>query len=132
MQIAFADSTAIPLIKPEGRGNAGPVESVENQTQLFHAFHSPLKIPQTRRDLHISTAPMMTVLSLNQKRKKRQRKEVGRYSASSFPIPLCPWSSGTDFMLILQLENAVRLVITVGPLAQPSSNAPESAHIRES
>jgi hypothetical protein len=36
------------------------VESVENQTQVFHASHRPLKIPQNRRDFHISTARACT------------------------------------------------------------------------
>src|ERR1700722_6574115 len=29
---------------------------MENQMQVFHTFHRPLKIPQNRRDFHISTA----------------------------------------------------------------------------
>jgi hypothetical protein len=29
---------------------------MENQTQVFHAFHRPLKIPQKPRDFHIPTA----------------------------------------------------------------------------
>jgi hypothetical protein len=33
------------------------VESLENQPQVFHPFHRPLKIPQNRRDFNISTAP---------------------------------------------------------------------------
>jgi hypothetical protein len=101
---------------------------VENQTQVFHASHSPLKIPQTRQDFHISTAPMMTVFISNQKTKKNQRKEVGRYAASSFPIPLCPRSSRTDFMLIFQLENArgpsSRHAVVIGMRANPE---PEDA-----
>jgi hypothetical protein len=99
---------------------------VENQKQVFHTSHRPLKIPQNHRDFHISTAlactgwksgkpktgfPLShpahamttTVLSLNPKIK---RKEVGRYAASSFFIPLYLRSRGTDFMLILRLENA--------------------------
>jgi hypothetical protein len=101
------------------------VESVENQTQVFHASHRPLKIPPNRRDFHISTAwactawksgnpnngfPLfhpahamtMTVLSLNPKPKKGSRP----LRASSFPYPLFLGSSKTDFMLIFQLENA--------------------------
>lgn len=61
MQSAVAGSTAVPLAEPEGRGNAGSVESMENQTQVSHAFHRHLKIP--RRDFHISTAPAMTMLT---------------------------------------------------------------------
>ena len=37
---------------------------------------------------------------------KNQRKEDGRYAASSFFIPLSLRPGQTDFMLILQLENA--------------------------
>jgi hypothetical protein len=44
-------------LREGGGGNAGPVESVENQKQVSHTFHRPLKISQRRRDLHISTAP---------------------------------------------------------------------------
>ena len=39
-------------------GNAGAVESVENQKQVSHSFHEPLGNPaKRRRDSHISTAP---------------------------------------------------------------------------
>src|SRR5437879_13726142 len=37
--------------------------------------------------------------------RKNQKKEVGRYAASSFSYPLSLRSSGTDFMLIFRLEN---------------------------
>jgi hypothetical protein len=128
MQSAVSGSTAFPLTEPKGRGNAGSVESVENQTQVFHASHSPLKIPQTRRDFHISTAracaawksgkpktgfPLFqaahattrTVLSLNAKTKKGSRPLRGLL------ILLSALSGqGADFMLIFQLENA-----TAGP-----------------
>jgi hypothetical protein len=33
---------------------------MENQPQVFHASHRPLKIPQKRRDFHISTARACT------------------------------------------------------------------------
>jgi len=94
------------------------VESVENQTQVFHASHRPLKIPQNPRDFHISTAracaawksgkpksgfPLFhpahaMTMTVSLSKSKNQRKEVGRYAASSFSYP--------DFMLILRLENA--------------------------
>jgi len=77
-------------MEPEGRGNAGSVESVENQTQVFHASHSPLKIPQTRRDFHIPTASVMTVHSLNQRTKKRQRKDVGALRGLIIPYSALP------------------------------------------
>ena len=38
-------------------GNAGSVERVENQTQVFHSSHRPLEISPTPRDFHIPTAP---------------------------------------------------------------------------
>jgi len=97
----------------------GSVESVENQTQVFHASPSPLKIPQARRDFHISTAPAMTVLSLHQRTKKRQRKGVGRDAPHHSLSRSAPLSSGTDFMLILQLENAQTT-------PRPSHGAPRS------
>src|SRR5207249_7852902 len=37
-------------------GNAGSVERVENQRQLFHSSHRPLEISPTPRDSHIPTA----------------------------------------------------------------------------
>jgi len=43
--------------QPESRGKDGPVETVENQKQVFHRSHRPLEIPQNR-DSHFSTAPM--------------------------------------------------------------------------
>jgi hypothetical protein len=91
---------------------------MENQTQVFHVSHCPLKIPQNQRDFHISTAPARTAWESGKTKDrfptfppgarddddrpvceiKNQRKEVGRYAATSFSHP--------DFMLILQLENA--------------------------
>jgi hypothetical protein len=109
-----------------------PWKAWKTKYGFFHASHRPLKIPQNRRDFHIPTAQACTawksgkpttgfplshpvhamtttVLSLNRKTK---RKEVGRYAASSFFMPLSLRSSGTDFMLILQLENASPLMGT--------------------
>jgi hypothetical protein len=79
---------------------------MENQTQVSHAFHRPLKIP--RRDFHISTAPAMTVISLNQETKKRQE----RKSAAARPPHPNPfqdhsvWETEPGFRIILGLENA--------------------------
>jgi transposase len=39
------------------RGKDGPVEAVENQTQVSHGSHRPLEISPTPRDSHFSTAP---------------------------------------------------------------------------
>jgi len=47
--------------KPESRGKAGPVETVENQKQVLHRSHRPLEIP---RDFHFSTVPTTTRASL--------------------------------------------------------------------
>jgi hypothetical protein len=108
------------------------VESVENQTQVFHASHRPLKIPQTRRNFHISTAtayaawksgkpkigfPLFhparatttTVLSLNQK--TEERKSAAPRPPHS-PNRLSLRSSKPDFMLIFQLENAAAVMAT--------------------
>jgi transposase len=43
--------------KAESRGKGGPVETVENQRQVFPRSHRPLEIPQLRRDSHFPTAP---------------------------------------------------------------------------
>jgi hypothetical protein len=129
MQNAIPGSTAVPIAAVRGRGNAGPVESVENQTQVFHASHRPLKIPQNPRDFHISTArahaawksgkpksgfPLFhpahaMTITVSLSKPKDQRKEVDRYAVSSFsyPPPLSLGSSGIDFMLIFRLENAL-------------------------
>jgi len=113
-----------------GGGNAGAVESMENQTQVFHPFHRPLKIPQTRRDFHISTARGLRRLEKWKTQTrfptfppgarddddgfpsqlKDQRKEVDRSAAASFSDALSLRSSGAAFMLIFQLENAGRLI----------------------
>lgn len=42
---------------PEGRGKAGPVETVENRTPVFHRSHRPLENSPTPRVSHFSTAP---------------------------------------------------------------------------
>jgi transposase len=56
---------------PEGRGKGGPVDAVENQTQVSHRVHRPLEISQTARDSHFSTASMTAVpLSPNPKAKR--------------------------------------------------------------
>jgi hypothetical protein len=109
----------------EGRGNAGPVESVENQRRVSHAFHRPLEISQKARDSHIPTARLRghgkvenqrqvfhfptaardddpCSLSENQKPKKGSRPLRGLLIPYPFSLP----SNGTDFMLIVQLENA--------------------------
>jgi hypothetical protein len=58
VQDGVADSAAVllKLAKQEGCGNAGAVESVENQKQVSHPSHRPLEISPTARDSHIPTA----------------------------------------------------------------------------
>ena len=57
-----------PRPQPESRGKAGPVETVENQTPVFHRSHRPLEIPKNR-DSHFSTAPT-TIPILRTKNRK--------------------------------------------------------------
>jgi hypothetical protein len=45
----------------ESCGKAGTVETVENQTTVFHRSHRPLEIPQKRRDSHFPTAPAAAI-----------------------------------------------------------------------
>src|SRR6266851_4939106 len=47
---------ANPAHRKKSCGNAGSVERVENQTQVFHSSHRPLEISPTPRDFHIPTA----------------------------------------------------------------------------
>jgi hypothetical protein len=54
--------------QPENRGKGGPVETVENQTPVFHRSHRPLEIPKPR-DSHFPTAPT-TVPFLRTKTRK--------------------------------------------------------------
>src|ERR1700681_4330661 len=54
--------------QPESRGKAGPVETMENQTPVFHRSHRPLEIPKNR-DSHFSTAPT-TISILRTKTRK--------------------------------------------------------------
>jgi hypothetical protein len=100
---------------------------MENQTQVFHTFHRPLKIPRNRRDFHIPTAwacaawksgkpktgfPLShpvhamttTIVSLNQKTKERKSAAT---RPPHFLKPLSLRPRGTGFMLIFQLENAL-------------------------
>src|SRR5450755_1286585 len=51
--------------KPESRGKARPVETGENQTQVFHRSHRPLEI--AAGDFHFPTAPAIP-LSLSKTR----------------------------------------------------------------
>jgi transposase len=55
---------------PEGRGKGGPVDAVENQTQVSHRAHRPLEISPTTRDPHFSTASTICPLSPQPKAKR--------------------------------------------------------------
>jgi hypothetical protein len=108
MQIRITGSTEIHLTeKGENRcGNGGAVESMENQSPVFHTSHSSLGIAQTPRDSHIPTATAVPLFSPTQDPKTG--KEVGRCAASSSPIfhDLSGLELKTAFMIILGLENA--------------------------
>ena len=52
----------------ESRGKGGPVETVENQNQVFPRSPRPLEIPPSR-DSHFPTAPTTSPLSRNKPRK---------------------------------------------------------------
>jgi hypothetical protein len=66
-----------PRRAPESCGNGGAVESLENQEQVSHPFHSSLEISQGRRDFHISTAPAVSV-KLKIESTKKNLKAVGK------------------------------------------------------
>jgi transposase len=54
------DASGRPLQKntpKQRRGKGGPVEAVENRTQVSHDSHRPLEISHTPRDSHFPTAP---------------------------------------------------------------------------
>lgn len=54
------DASGRPLQKDtpkQHRGKGGPVEAVENRTQVSHDSHRPLEISHTPRDSHFPTAP---------------------------------------------------------------------------
>ena len=54
--------------KPESRGKAGTVQTVENQKQVSHRSHRPLEIP--RRDSHFPTAPTIPLSLTRTKTRK--------------------------------------------------------------
>src|SRR2546425_5317777 len=99
---------------------------MENQTQVFHASHRPLKIPQNQRDFHISTAracaalksgkpktgfplfhpthAMRTILPLNPKPKKGSRPLRGLLillHSAKYSIPSC---SSFDWKMLGRLS----------------------------
>src|SRR3954454_3214512 len=102
LQNTIAGATPVPIATPEAAGNAGAVESLENQNQVFHPSHRPLQIPQPQRDWHISigstTVPPFQI--------QNQRKEPRPLPGLVLPHTLRLRPHRADFMLIFQLENA--------------------------
>jgi hypothetical protein len=102
---------------------------VENQKQVSHAFQQSLesapdshfhrlgvgRLEKWKTNPRFSTFPPGPRDDDNELpvfKPKNQRKEVGRYAASSFFYSLSLRSSGKpDFMLILRLENALARVV---------------------
>jgi transposase len=64
-----AGGRSLQKVTKKRRGKGGPVEAVENQTQVSHGSHRPLEISPTPRDSHFPTAPT-TPLSKSKIRKK--------------------------------------------------------------
>jgi hypothetical protein len=134
MQSAVSGSAAFSIGEQWGRGNDGAMESMENQPQVFHAFHRPLKISQNRRDFHIPTAPACNAWKSGKPKDrfptfppgardhddcavcelKEQRKEVAATRPPHSPYP--------NFMLIFQLENARRRTIKPAPVCRSPSS----------
>ncbi len=69
----------------ESCGKDGPVETVENQKQLFPRSHRPLEIPQPRQDSHFPTAPAMVSLSPPKIRKPPSASRRGSADLTSRP-----------------------------------------------
>jgi len=63
--------------QPESRGKDGPVETVENQKQVFHRSHRPLEIPQSG-DSHFPTAPMTRPILRTLRTKTRKPPSASR------------------------------------------------------
>ena len=70
-----------PKPRPESRGKARPLETVENQTQVSHRSHRPLEIPKIR-DFHFPTAPAIPLsLSKTKPRKPPSASRRGTQAA---------------------------------------------------
>ena len=81
---ASGETRPAATLKPtESRGKGGPVETVENQKQVFPRSHRPLEIPQPRRDSHFPTAPTTSSLS---RIKTRKPPAASRRGASDLTI----------------------------------------------
>ena len=62
----------------EGCGNGGAVETLENQTTVFHRSHRSLEIRQTTPDSHIPTASTTGPIFRTEERKPRAPTERAR------------------------------------------------------
>jgi hypothetical protein len=71
--------------KTESRGKGGPVETVENQKQVFPRSHRPLEIPQPRRDSHFPTAPTAVPLLRTKTRKPPSASRRGSVDLTGRP-----------------------------------------------
>jgi len=108
------------------------VESVENQKQVSHASHRPLEISQNQRDFHIPTAPacagwksgkpkagfplfhtaqaMMIPISSSNTPTQERTSAAARPPHTQRFMLILHWNQTPDFMLILGLENAARVI----------------------
>jgi len=71
--------------KTESRGKGGPVETVENQKQVFPRSHRPLEIPQPPRDSHFPTAPTTVPFSSTKTRKPPSASRRGSADLTARP-----------------------------------------------
>jgi transposase InsO family protein len=74
----------------EGCGNDGPVEGMEKQKQLSHAYHRPLEISQEARDFHIPTA------RLRGHGKVENQKQVSHFPTAARDDDSCSFTEKTQ------------------------------------
>ena len=93
----------------EGCGNDGAVETMENQTTVFHRSHRSLEIRQTTPDSHIPTAS--TTGLFFPRRTRKPSRSSGALRARNPSIQLYDPANGeiSPFRIILGLEYAISL-----------------------